>query len=822
MSWINYDDVVRQLEGAGLLLDRDLTFDARIQRWKIAGGDAERRGWSRLKEWQSASGQTYIVGAYGVWHGTDDGKQKVEIAKRDGLPALSPADIAAIRAAQKETERRLKEERQVEAKTAAAWSLAVWSRCQPAPADHEYLVRKRIGAHGVRLLGDLDGLRIDGVDESNFHRLQSSRGALVVPMHDADANVVGIQFIYPAGHPRRQKIGRDKEFWPKGMAMGGSFGLTGPMRRSGVLLVAEGYATAASLHDATGLPVAYAFSANNLGKVVKAIRQARKSLRLLVCADDDYLTDGNPGVTAAAAACAEVEHAAWIKPDFSGPDGQDLRGGKKLTDFNDLAVLTGLPLTLANQINARLDALQWKDTPVRAASSHQGSGESARPDGRERARSVMSVEEIVERFIPLDDGTGKAVFDTWTRKPVSRDQMFAILPAGAKSDDIKRHPVWIERGAAYLDEVGFDPTERDPAVRLNTWRGWPLVPKEGKCERLLELLQYLCNVEDGGEEVYQWLLKWMAYPLQHPGAKMASAVIMHGPQGTGKSTVFQTLARIYGDYATVLNQRGLEDRFNADWIDSKLFILAEEVVARAELWHVRDELKELVTGEWIRVNPKFQGAYRQRNQVNLVYLSNHGQPLPLENDDRRHLVVWTPPMLGEDYYDEVFLEMEQGGTEAFYWYLLNEVDTTRFHPKKRPPMTDAKRALIHISLPSEQRFAEEWIAGDTPWPVCPCRAADFYTAYTSWCRTNGEARPRPSNQFLGSIARLPGWAKEKRRIHPEESPASLVLRPIVLPPREALQAHGTDHPPHESQTTWLTGAVGRFSEALKGQQWAEP
>ena len=79
----------------------------------------------------------------------------------------------------------------------------------------------------------------------------------------------------------------------------------------------------------------------------------------------------------------------------------------------------------------------------------------------------------------------------------------------------------------------------------------------------------------------------MAYPLQHPGAKMSTAVIMHGPQGTGKSTVFQALAQIYGDYATVLNQRGLEDKFNADWTDSKLFLLAEEVVNRAEMWHIR-------------------------------------------------------------------------------------------------------------------------------------------------------------------------------------------------------------------------------------------
>jgi len=84
------------------------------------------------------------------------------------------------------------------------------------------------------------------------------------------------------------------------------------------------------------------------------------------------------------------------------------------------------------------------------------------------------------------------------------------------------------------------------------------------------------ETDPNGDAIFQWVLRWMAYPLQHPGAKMASAIIMHGPQGTGKSTVWQCLAKIYGD------QRGLEDRFNSDWVDSKLFILAEEVVTRAD------------------------------------------------------------------------------------------------------------------------------------------------------------------------------------------------------------------------------------------------
>lgn len=60
----------------------------------------------------------------------------------------------------------------------------------------------------------------------------------------------------------------------------------------------------------------------------------------------------------------------------------------------------------------------------------------------------------MERFVPLYDGTGKYVFDLWTNKVVMRDQMIALLPAKVRGDDIKQHPVWIERGAYFLDEVG--------------------------------------------------------------------------------------------------------------------------------------------------------------------------------------------------------------------------------------------------------------------------------------------------------------------------------------------------------------------------------
>lgn len=243
------------------------------------------------------------------------------------------------------------------------------------------------------------------------------------------------------------------------------------------------------------------------------------------------------------------------------------------------------------------------------------------------------------------------------------------------------------------------------------------------------------------------------------------------------------------------------------------------MVARSDLYHVKNKLKAFITGEWIRINPKNIAAYRQRNQVNIVYLSNENQPLPLDNDDRRHLVVYTPPALSEAYYDDVFLELENGGVEAFYHYLMN-LDLTGFHPKKRPPMTEAKVALIALASPSETRFILDWMGGDIGLPICPALAMDVYSSYLKWCRLNGETRPRPSNQFLGAIARMAGWEKVKARVYSnrdyfgETSPKS-----VIVPPIQALQAAGNENKAGESSMKWYTDSVFRFAEATRGDEW---
>lgn len=783
MGWSNFDDVLGQMQAFGLDIEAHDVVVGTRRRCRAKDGGREKRGWFQLYELPKADGSgLLIVGSFGAFWGAENVVQKVELPSKE-RKAFSPEQMDALKARIAADKKKAEAEAQRRADEAARHADYAWRKCVEGSRDQsEYLKRKGIETHGGRF---------------------SPGGNFVIPMQDPERRTYGLQVIYPA-----KKNGRDKDFWPAGLAKKGHFFLIGGIPDR-LLLIAEGFATAASLHQATKLPVAVAFDAGNLLPVAKNLLAKYKRAKILICADDDYLTEGNPGVTHARNAAMAVEGEV-VFPVFTDARPTDTKGP---TDFNDLHLLEGQHL-VTQQIEATITALGWSaTTAARGCAGQPGGGEQGE---RRQAQSVMYLDDVVERFVPLDDGTGEYVFDTWTNKVAKRTQMIALLAAGVRGDDIKRHPVWITRGAYYLDQVGFDPSGKDSAVKLNTWRGWPTKPQAGECEKLLETLWYLCGKEDNQEEVYNWILNWMAYPLQNPGAKMASAIIMHGPQGTGKSSVFQTLAKIYGDYSTVLNQRGLEDKFNSDWSDSKLFILAEEVVTRAEMWHIKNELKELVTGEWIRINPKNIAAYRQRNQVNIAYLSNENQPLPLDNDDRRHLVVYTPPAMSEEYYDALYLELDNNGPAAFYDFLLRR-DITGFHPKKRPPMTQAKKNLVALSQASEIRFVNDWITGDWILPICPCLSSDLYAAYLKWCRINGESRPRPSNQFFGAVTHQQGWEKKKARYYPSEGATSTEIKPIVFPPVHVLQQYETENT-GKSEPVWLGECVRRFSDAISAQE----
>lgn len=774
----NYDDVLSQLRSGGLIVDRLET--GKVQRCKVEGSH-EKRGWYLLTEWRKDNGDDLLVGSYGVWRGSSNNAQRIVL---NGV-SLTAEQKAAFKRRLTEDSKRARAQRDQEGYRAAKRAESAWRDCLP-DGQSSYLKRKLI--------------------DENYGAKYSPKGALVIPMADHSGRCHGLQFILSKDtHASRiEKTGRDKEYWPKGLQKRGHFHLIGgkPER---ILLIAEGFATAASLHMATNMSVAVAFDANNLQPVAESFKKRYPYLNILICGDDDRWTKDqngnpwNPGVECASAAALSVT-GSWIVPQFSDDVLRDqlfADKGEKNSDFNDLHKLDGLD-AISNQINAKLEELQWfrRQHESNYALPEDGQAGELKP--------IDSYDELLERFA-LIYGNNGSVFDFQERKVM---QLSDMRDACLSRELHRRWQESMLRKIVRPDEVGFDPTETDESIKCNLWGGWPTTPKSGSCEVLLGLLEYLTmNAEDPDSKdraIYEWVLKWLAYPIQHPGAKMKTALIFHGPQGAGKNMFFEAYKMIYGKYGLLVDQTALEDKYN-NLFSAKLFLIGDEVVAHNELYHTKNMLKGFITGDTIRINPKNVAAHTERNHLNVVFLSNQIQPLAIDEDDRRYAVIWTPSKFPPKFYTDVKEEINEGGIEALHHYLLH-LPLGDFKPHTLPPMTESKRELIDLGMDSTERFwssySSELIDGIKP---LPARSEDIFELYRIWCGRVGITKFAPMHVLTGKLGKRPDVKKDRGRFF-----AGAVEKQAAF-----IYPKGQFEPPDgKTQLEWLSQCVVDFKESL--------
>jgi putative DNA primase/helicase len=242
----------------------------RIARFRVRGDKpGSRNGWAvHHTDWGTFG--SWKTGEFHTWFDRDE-------------HTLTPAELAQRAHARREA---LQVQRQEQAKAHAAASakaVHLWGLARPATDAHPYLISKGVHAYGFKLLHD----------------------ALVIPARDAQGKLHTLQFIQPDGTKRFLTGGRIR----------GCYCAIGEPQDT--ILIAEGIATAATLFEATGYAVAAAFNCGNLEPVALALRQKFPSLRLVLCADNDTNTPGNPGLSHATAAAEAV--GAWLAvPLFDG------------------------------------------------------------------------------------------------------------------------------------------------------------------------------------------------------------------------------------------------------------------------------------------------------------------------------------------------------------------------------------------------------------------------------------------------------------------------------------------------------------------------
>lgn len=202
---------------------------------------------------------------------------------------------------------RVETERRTTARKTAKW---IFARAKPV-TTHAYLATK-----GVKVFGDM----------------REWRGALVIPLRDSSGELHSLQFIGVDG---------SKKFLTGGRVAGCFFTLAD--RPDGPLIVCEGYATSASVYEATSHATVAAMNCGNLKATAEALRRKWPDRQLVIAADNDAWTDGNPGLSKATEA-AKAIGAKLAVPQFAGVTSQP-------TDFNDLHQLQGLD-AVKDQIQA--------------------------------------------------------------------------------------------------------------------------------------------------------------------------------------------------------------------------------------------------------------------------------------------------------------------------------------------------------------------------------------------------------------------------------------------------------------------------------------
>lgn len=264
---------------------------------------------------------------------------------------------------------------------------------------------------------------------------------------------------------------------------------------------------------------------------------------------------------------------------------------------------------------------------------------------------------------------------------------------------VQAAPAWLKwEFRAECRGLDFRPGEEEvtPEGRLNTWTGWGVPePAKGDISPWRDLLDHLFANDPVSAT---WFEQWCAYPLQHPGAKLATAVLIWGiVHGSGKTLVGHTLMRIYGErHSAEIHDSDLENLRN-EWAENKQFVLADDIVAKGDRALMR-KLMTMVTQKTVRLDPKYIPSYSVPDLINYYFTSNEPDALYLDEGDRRFFVHEThadkyPADRRRAYV--AWRDSDEG--IAALWHHLLHVDLSGFDPQAEAPMTLGKSDMTSNS-----------------------------------------------------------------------------------------------------------------------------
>ena len=313
------NQLIDAMRAAGLEPPDEVLMDGKIHRFR--SGTKGSPGHGDKPGWYLVFGDGIPAGRFGCWRAgievtwrADVGRKLTEFEEMAHARRINESKVL----------REAAQERQH--KVASDTVEKIWLSGVAAHPDHPYLKRKGIQTHGLRTTGD---------------------GRLMVPLYDADGTLSTLQYIDEDG---------GKLYHPGGQT-GGKFWMVGSLDEPGTLFVAEGFATAATIHETTDRPVVVAYSASNLVPVTGTLREMYGATQdIVIVADHDQ-----SGVGQRYAEQASAKYGArMVMPPILGDANDYAQAGHDLAGLliqqTGTAVIDKLKVVFGDQLGSDYEA----------------------------------------------------------------------------------------------------------------------------------------------------------------------------------------------------------------------------------------------------------------------------------------------------------------------------------------------------------------------------------------------------------------------------------------------------------------------------------
>jgi Family of unknown function (DUF5906) len=367
-------------------------------------------------------------------------------------------------------------------------------------------------------------------------------------------------------------------------------------------------------------------------------------------------------------------------------------------------------------------------SPIKTGERQHGSG--ARPydeieelNGRYFVVKVGGKSLVGEFVTPHGEGRRMLslmsvdAFNTWlaNRKIAVRDhQGNEKLKPLAKA--WLEHPRRRQYESLELNPSG--PTEL-PNGSLNLWRGFGVEEKKGEWPLLAWHVREV--LAQGDPKAADYIFRWTAWSLQHPGELAEAALVLRGGKGSGKGVFGNTLAKIFGEHALhIFHQNHLTGNFNGH-LRSCLFLFADESFWAGDK-KGESVLKGLVTERTLAIEQKGVDVVPWPNRLHVLMAANAEWVVPASHDERRFAVFdvsdrYAKNGLAENerksYFDALHKEMQNGGAAAMLYDLLRW-RLGDWHPRDIYETEGLRRQKEQSMTPLEQWFDELLQEGRLP------------------------------------------------------------------------------------------------------------